>query len=202
MIELLKKYRDFFYILIIIFLCLNYYSWKTNPTVPSNQPATFPTSESKPTGTVPCPETGISVIEKAKIAKQLADKNAIIATLSSWLSDKKDPTESLPEWAKDKDIVFLADKTLPPYKGETYVMSTLNVKTGVGGISYKYRDIKYFEFINQASAELGYFVMGPKQGTFQAGVFYTPLRLGNGYIIGGLQFEDNINGIIKFKYEF
>jgi hypothetical protein len=187
--------KDYLYVgAIVALLLLNAYSW-FKPNDGGNKPPvddfTVPGTVTKPTTSVKCPET-IKAIDPKKLKEDFAKEQSKVRELLEKLkilSAEKEKTVTIekvkyPDWFDPNKTAILADKYIPAWKGQTYVVSTLDLTTGAGGITYKQLPRPFFAFENEARIGAGYILVGDDAGKIMLSGQYTPFRMGNWYLTG------------------
>lgn len=172
---------------------------------------------SKATVTVNCPNGGLVVIDpkdwqfpkgpedKPKEVVKWKWKEKIVEKIVTKEVEKKIEVvkKEFPDWFDPNNTALLADTKIPAWKGETYVVSTLDLTTGKGDIKYKQLPRDLWGFENEARVALGYMLIGTDAGKFMLSGQYTPIRMGSWYLNGIAQIVgDRTNAGVSVEYRW
>jgi len=172
--------REWIYIAVIaVFISWNYYTFTHKPTIPGEGFHDAGTI-TQPTGTVKCPDTGLQVIDPKDLKHGFVKKPTIIEKIVY----RDVVVDKYPDWFDPKKIKILADAEIPAWTEETYVLSTVDITTGKGGITYKQLPRPPIGYPNEAKIGVSYILAGDFSGKLMLTGSYTPLRFGNWYFSG------------------
>ena len=170
---------------------------------------------SEATVTVACPNGGIVVIDPKdwQFPKGPEDKPKTIIKYLPKIVEKEVTKEvekkvevikrEYPDWFDPNKTALLADTKIPAWKGETYVVSTLDLTTGKGDIKYKQLPRDLWGVENEARVAIGYMFVGTDAGKFMLSGQYTPLRMGSWYLNGIAQIlGDRTNAGVSVEYRW
>jgi len=192
---------------VIALLSWNAWTWYNGDGNTTTIPGWQGGETTRPTTSRDCPGGTVQVLDPStlKLFTNAKDNKASLGTIKvvEKIVEREDIKKEYPDWFDPKKTALLADETIPPHKGATYVVSTLDMTTGKGGIRWKELPRPLWGMENEARVSLGYVLLGTDAGKFMLAGQYTPFRMGNWYANGFAQaIGDRFNAGASIEYRW